>query len=93
MTRVVVCLESGAKALPRRSIQRLYRLRKQHKERPFREFHVQCRECNLPIKPSYERPFCPGGKCKRAFFNRVQVRRVESIDFTAHSLSQAVLHV
>jgi hypothetical protein len=69
--------------------------------------YTHCRECARPIEPSYLRGFCPrtvlaeDGKpeqrqCRKNFFARVQVRRVESIDFTAHyisqQISQAVFH-
>jgi hypothetical protein len=72
--------------------QREYRLRQQHKARPFRVFHEACRECGHPIKPSYVRQFCPGGKCRDAFFKKVQVPTVVAVTFADQSLSEAVLH-
>jgi len=90
-----VSSEAAIKALPRtRSAQkqRDYRLRQQHAERPFRVLHETCRECGHPIKPSYVRQFCPGGKCRAAFFKKVQVSTVVAITFTSQSLSEAVLH-
>ena len=67
--------EQGSKPLPRSNAQkqRAARLRKQKNERPFRVLHQACRECGRPIKPSYVRQFCPGGKCRTAFFKKVQV--------------------
>jgi len=74
-----VSSEHVTKPLPRTrnaAKQRAYRLRQQKKSRPFAEIHSACRECGAPITPSMCRHFCNGGKCRRKFFNKVQVLSV-----------------
>lgn len=52
---------------------------------------VVCRQCGAPIKPSYKRGFCPGGKCRTEFFELVQVPNVVRITWEMHNISTRVL--
>jgi hypothetical protein len=90
-----VCLEHVTKTLPTNrnaAKQRAYRLRRQKKERPFVDIHSACRECGTAITPSMCRHFCKGGRCRRRFFNRVQVLTVCRLTVLDQSLSTAVLN-
>jgi hypothetical protein len=53
--------------------------------------YVACRECDAPIKPSFQRGFCPGGHCRKQFFKKIQVPTVIALTFADQSLSEAVL--
>jgi hypothetical protein len=52
-----------------------HRIKTQQKKTPHAVLFVECRECGASIKPSYKRGFCANdGKCRDAFFKKVQVR-------------------
>jgi hypothetical protein len=52
-----------------------HRIKAQQKNHPHAVLFTLCRECGASIKPSYKRGFCAnGGKCRDAFFKKVQVR-------------------
>ncbi|HWY20034.1 MAG TPA: hypothetical protein VNX26_02375 [Candidatus Acidoferrum sp.] len=74
--------------------QQQYRMRQQQKARPFAVLHLECRECGLPIAPSYARQFCPGGECRAAFFKKIQVPTFVPVTSADQSFfqSMAVLH-
>jgi hypothetical protein len=99
---VVVCLKINllCNAALRREQTRLrvarHRARKLLKSSGEAWLYTHCRECERPIEPSYLRGFCPRGtgrQCRKNFFARVQVRRVEYLDFTAHYVSTRALEV
>lgn len=74
--------------------QRRYRLRKQRQAweaTGLAWLYIECRECSKPIKPSFQRGFCPGGQCRQAFFEKVQVPAVIYLDAQAKDVSQRVL--
>jgi hypothetical protein len=55
--------------------QRRYHLRKEYEASGDAFLFTECRECGASIKPSYKRGFCANdGKCRDAFFKKVQVR-------------------
>lgn len=87
-TRVPV---SGAKTVTPAAIrQRRYRQRCYERSGEAWLF-VVCRQCGVPIKPSYKRGFCPGGKCRTEFFELVQVPNVVRITWEMHNISTRVL--
>jgi hypothetical protein len=74
--------------------QRRYRLRKQQRAWEATGeawLFTECRECGKSIKASYRRGFCPGGSCKKAFFEKVQVPQVLYLDTQTRDISVRVL--
>jgi hypothetical protein len=53
--------------------------------------YLECRECGKPIKPSFQRGFCPGGACREAFFKKVQVLTVVRLTSVDKAVSERVL--
>ena len=71
--------------------QRRHQLRKQAPGNAV--LFVECRECHAPIKPSYDRAFCPGGECRKAWEDSIrprvtQVKRVIPIQHKESSRSE-----
>jgi hypothetical protein len=97
----VVCPLRGPKPLPSTPAekQRRYRLRKQADQLGMDTPYTECQWCSKPIKPSFVRGFCPGGKCRRQLSKQAEdeakakagVLRVIPIDSASHYISQAVL--
>jgi hypothetical protein len=74
--------------------QRRYRLRQQQRAwvaTGNARLYVECRECGKAIKPSYRRGFCPGGQCKQAFFEKVQVPHVIYLGQQAKEIAERVV--
>jgi hypothetical protein len=93
-TRVPAVQPKSVTKLTPAQKQRRYRLRKQQRvwEASGNAWlFIECRECGKPIKPSFQRGFCPGGQCNQAFFEKVQVPIVIYLDAQAKQVSERVL--
>lgn len=75
--------------------QRRFRIRRRFESTGEAWLFTHCRECGAPIEPSFRRGFCPratGRKCRKKFFEKVQVPTVVRVTLADQSLSEAVLH-
>jgi hypothetical protein len=89
-----VCLTNDAKLShsPDAIRQRRSRARRMFEKSGKAVLYVVCRECHAPIKPSFLRGFCPGGKCRKEFFTKVQVTTVVPVTANERRLIDSLLH-